>query len=167
MQHMCSTRAAVLFYSKSYQRMKDRPAQRGVSWHQRLRQEGKSQKVEASHMCCPGDEKLRCNTAVLFYFFFFLPYCSGQFVGIIKKKKAHSLQKSWWLCIIFLLFFLDKLTSLKDLLHSWKAYAVDGKNSLDANKMAARKVPVVQSAMQAAAKLRGTTAVNKERVLVL
>lgn len=69
MQHMCSTRAAVLFYSKSYQRMKEGPAQRGVSWHQRLRQEGKSQKVEASHMCCPGDEKLRCNTAVLFYFF--------------------------------------------------------------------------------------------------
>lgn len=31
MQHMCSTRAAVLFYSKSYQRMKEGPAQRGVS----------------------------------------------------------------------------------------------------------------------------------------
>lgn len=31
MRHMCSARAAVLFYSKSYQRMKERPAQRGVS----------------------------------------------------------------------------------------------------------------------------------------
>lgn len=64
-------------------------------------------------------------------------------------------------------FFFDRQTSLTDLLHSWKAYAVDGKNSSYANKMAARKVPVVQCAMQAAAKLRGTTAVNKERLLVL
>lgn len=59
------------------------------------------------------------------------------------------------------------LTSLKDLLRSWKAYVVDGKNSLNANKTAARKVPVVQCAMQAAAKLRETTAVNKEGVVVL
>lgn len=66
-------------------------------------------------------------------------------------------------------FFFDKLclTSLKDPLHSWKVYAVDGKNSLNANKMAACWVPVVQCAMEAAAKLRETTAVNKEGVLIL
>lgn len=95
MRHMCSACPAVLFYSKSYQRMKEWPAQQGVSWHQRLLQEGKSQKVEASHMCCAGDEKLRCNTAALFYFF--PPFHCVE----LKKKK-----KSWWLGIILFLFFL-------------------------------------------------------------
>ena len=73
------------------------------------------------------------------------------------------------LCLFFFFFSFDKpcLTSLKDLLHSWKAYAVDTKNSLKANKMVAWKVPVVQCATQAAAKLREMTAENKEGVLVL
>lgn len=70
---------------------------------------------------------------------------------------------------ILLLFFADSpcLTSLWGLLYSWKAYALDRKNSLYANKMVALKVPVVQCALQAAAKLKEMTAVNKEGVLVL
>lgn len=116
-------------------------------------------------MCCAGDEKLRCNTAVLFYFFPLL-YLSSQ---CRIKIKTLTLSKFMMTLYNLVLFFFCKLclSSLKNLLHSWKAYAVDGKNSLNANKMAARKVPVVQCAMQAAAKLRETTAVNKEGVLVL
>lgn len=106
MRHMCSACPAVLFYSKSYQHKKEWPAQRGVSWHQRLLQEGKSQKVEASHMCCAGDEKLRCNTAVLFYFFSSL--ISAVTVGF-KKKKRKSLLKfmmTLYNFVSFLFFFL-------------------------------------------------------------
>lgn len=65
MPHMCSTRTAVLFYSKLYQHIKGWRAQWGVSWHPRaeVRQWGKSQIAEAPHMCC--DEKLRCKTIPL------------------------------------------------------------------------------------------------------
>lgn len=161
MRHMCSACPAVLFYSKSYQRMKEWPAQRGVSWHQRLLQEGKSQKVEASHMCCAGDEKLRCNTAVLFYFFF-PPLFQQSLCIYLKKKKTHSLLK-FMMTLYNFVTLSDFSKGSVALMDSWRAHAVDGKNSLNANKMAARKVPVVQCAMHAAAKQEGNDCRKQRR----
>lgn len=98
MPHMCSTYTAVLFYSHSYQRMKGRRAQRGVSRHRRaeVRQEGKSQIVEASHMCCTSDEKVRCKTCFLSALF---PYCIGHCVG--WKTACCFFLKSWGFLVLF------------------------------------------------------------------
>lgn len=168
---MCSTCTAVLFYSKSYQHMKGWRAQRGVSWHQRaeVREEGKSQIVEASHMCCTSDEKLRCKTVVLFQFF-----SNTSLVTVLDEKRLLFLN-SWRSLVLFCCLVLCWQAQAEQIspwgptatLYSWKAHALDRRNSSYANKMVALKVPVVQCALQAAAKLKEMTAVNKEGVLVL
>lgn len=151
MPHMCSTCTAVLFYSKSYQHMKGWRAQRGVSWHQRaeVRQEGKSQIVEASHMCCTSDEKLRCKTVVLFQFF-----SNTSLVTALDEKRLLFLN-SWRSLVLFCCLVLCWQAQAEQIspwgptvtLYSWKAHALDWRNSSYANKMVALKVPVVQCAL--------------------
>lgn len=134
MPHMCSPRTAVLFYSKSYQRIKGRGAQRGVSWHRRaeVRQEGKSQIVGAPHMCSSSDENLRCKAAPRSQSS--LPISIGR--RAVQGEISCFLRRS--VVLLFFFFFWSRVLLCWQALsgqispwgptatlQSWKAYAAD------------------------------------------
>lgn len=58
-------------------------------------------------MCCAGDEKLRCNTAVLFYFFPLL-YLSSQCRIKIKTLTLSKFMMTLYNLVFF--FFLQTLS---------------------------------------------------------